>query len=41
MSPVLVFVMWGWLMLLAALYTPRMGRKKARRVAGDFDAGQS
>jgi hypothetical protein len=39
MSPVLVFVMWGCLMLLAALCAPRMGRKKARRVAGEFDAG--
>lgn len=28
MSPVLVFVMWGWLMLLATLCLPRMGRKK-------------
>ncbi|MBB2915871.1 hypothetical protein FHX60_000240 [Cupriavidus alkaliphilus] len=41
MSPVLVFVMWGWLMLLAAFCAPRMGRKKARRAAGDFDSGRA
>lgn len=40
MTPLLVFAIWGWVMLMVALCAPRMGRKKARRVAGQFDAGR-